>query len=79
MKPRDWQKMSEEEKRRLAAELVSSARGRFIMAQALYVASSAMSDAPAQKRETSNIEDMQMILESLFPEFDALFRMRGGI
>ena len=50
-----------------AAELLISPRGQYIMSQALHVAIKTLRAVPEQHRETSNIADMQFLLDHLFP------------
>ena len=52
-----------------AAEFAAGPRGQYIISQALYVAIKTMSEVPEESREISNIEDMQYILDTLFPNF----------
>jgi hypothetical protein len=66
MKPSDWDKMSELQKKQYAKELFGSMRGQFIVSQALVKAIEAMSKVPTNRREVSNMQDMEMLL-TLFP------------
>ena len=62
--------MSAEEKDDLhyvATHLARSLRGQYIIGQALAVAIQTMSKVPYPYREVSNIEDMQFLLENLYP------------
>jgi hypothetical protein len=76
MKPESWDKMSKEEKTAYAHELLRSQRGAYIMAQALSEAIRAMSRKPVERREVSNIQDMQILLEGLFPVFGVMFELQ---
>ena len=62
--------MSAEEKDDLhyvATHLARSLRGQYIIGQALAVAIETMSKVPKPHTEVSNIEDMQFLLEHLYP------------
>jgi len=50
-----------------AINLVQSERGQYILSQALTVAIAALQDVEPPHREISNIDDMQLILDGLFP------------
>lgn len=67
MKPENWDKMSEQEKLAEAKRLYGDPRGKYIIAQALSIASAVMEKMPEEKKEVSNIEDMKMLHEMLFP------------
>lgn len=67
MKPSNWNKLSEKEKKEIALNLLKSQRGAYIMGQALYTAIEVMKQVPKSFREVSNIEDMEMLEEALFP------------
>jgi len=66
-KPSNWNKLSKEEKRKIALSLLNSPRGYFIISQALYVAIETLKKVEPPHREESNIEDMEILLETLFP------------
>ena len=66
MKPKDWDSLPEEEKRKTAMKLFSSMRGQYIIGQALAVAIDTMSKVKEPRKEISNIEDMDMLLQ-IFP------------
>jgi len=66
-KPSNWNKLSEEEKRKIALSLLNSPRGHFIISQALYVAVETLKKVKPPHREESNIEDMEILMETLFP------------
>ena len=68
MKPSNWDSLKPTEKSFLATSLLKSMRGNLIISQALVVAISAMKKVPKNRREVSNIQDMEMLLE-LFPIF----------
>ena len=54
-----------EERRKLAEALVQSLRGQYIIGQALDVAIEVMEKA--ERPETSNIRDMKLLRDELFP------------
>jgi hypothetical protein len=49
------------------------------MAQALVVAINKMREVPEPMRESSNIQDMEILLEGLFPAFKSLFELNASI
>ena len=55
-----------------AAKFVNSERGRYIIAQALFVASRTMKAVPEPRTEHSNIGDMEYMLDNLFPHYKAV-------
>jgi hypothetical protein len=85
VKPKGWEKWSPEERRRYAEELFTSPRGQYIVSQALTVAINVLKEVPEPYREVSNIEDMEILRDELFPLFylaweaqRELCEMRGG-
>lgn len=62
MKPENWPQLKERERADYAVDLFRSPRGRYLMAQALSEAVKAMKTRP--RPETSNIEDMEVLLEA---------------
>ena len=68
MKPSNWNEMTDIEKHDDALLLMRSMRGALIMSQALVRAIEVMSAEPVERREVSNIQDMEVLLE-LFPIF----------
>lgn len=50
-----------------AAAFMDTWRGKYIISQALTVAINAMSDVPSPHQEKSNIEDMRVLRDNLFP------------
>ena len=77
-KPADGDLLSPKKKAEAATKLLEERRGKYIIAQALYVARTEM--AKAKHPEHSNIEDME-ILSTLygFPDsiFEAIMRPRA--
>jgi hypothetical protein len=72
MKPDNWDTMSGDERREMAYGLLATPRGPFLVSQALFYAIKAMSAVPDRDRETSNIQDMEMLLEIVFPIYKAV-------
>jgi len=68
MKPENWEKLDKDTKYKIAVKLLVSKRGEYIISQALYKAIEVMKKEPEDKREVSNIEDMEILLE-IFPLF----------
>lgn len=52
-----------------AIALAQSPRGQYILSQALTVAIETLSAVPQPYRETSNIQDMTLIRDALFPTY----------
>lgn len=69
-------RMTDEE--RTAWKFTLSPRGQYILSQALSVAIETMRKVPLPHREVSNIEDMEFILETLFPVFAGLHKLNKG-
>lgn len=57
MKPRDWDELSNTDKLVAVHAFIVTARGRYVIGQALAIASLVMRDT----REISNAEDMEML------------------
>jgi len=55
----------------------NSVRGRYIISQALYYAIKTLEKVPSPHTEVSNIEDMQFLLDNLFPMFKSLQELEG--
>lgn len=58
-----------------ALAFINSARGKYILSQALAVAIDTMSKVESPHKEVSNIADMEFILDNLFPQFAVIHRM----
>lgn len=67
MKPDDWDELEEKQQKDMALELFSSMRGKYIISQALTVAIDEMKKVDDTHKEVSNIEDMEMLRDTLFP------------
>jgi hypothetical protein len=50
-----------------AIRLMDSWRGRYIISQALALASASIENRPAHQQEPSNVKDMKLLLDELFP------------
>ena len=66
MKPRNWEELSADEKYEIGHALVNSLRGRLILSQALHYAIPLMAKVAAPYTEVSNIEDMEILRETVF-------------
>jgi hypothetical protein len=64
MKPSNWNKMTKKQKEEHAIALFNDMRGRYIIGQALAIASETMKKV--KYPETSNIEDMEALGEVIF-------------
>lgn len=53
--------------------IISTNRGQYILAQALYVAIKTLDSVKGPAKEVSNINDMKSILHECFPAFESLF------
>lgn len=54
-------------KREKALALLQSARGQYIISQALCLAIKAINCRPVELQEPSNVADMEFLIEHLFP------------
>lgn len=66
MKPKNWDSLDKSQKLEIASNLLHSTRGWLLISQALSVAIVAMSKVETTRKETSNIQDLQMMQEVLF-------------
>ncbi len=64
MKPKGWSKLTQDEKDRIGKELFESLRGISVIHQALEVAVKSMRQEPHPA--LSNIEDMEILLKTVF-------------
>ena len=64
-KPDSWDNLSHETKKQIAEQLLGSLRGQLIMSQALVRAIEVMKKE--RYPEFSNIQDMEILLEMIFP------------
>lgn len=55
-----------------AIEFASSVRGQYIISQALCLSIKKMKEAPEHMREVSNISDMELLRDHLFPMYKAV-------
>ena len=66
MKPDNWNELDTIDKLEMARILAKSMRGNVIIGQALAIAVKALRQVDSPFREVSNIEDMEMLGETLF-------------
>lgn len=66
-KPINWNKLTAFEKKFIAINLYNSLRGQYIVSQALSKAIDVMKEVKLPHTETSNIEDMEILHEEVFP------------
>ena len=64
-----------EKKRRDATTLLNSVRGQYIIGQALYLAIESIEARPEHEQEPSNVADMRLLMEGLFPIYAAAERV----
>ena len=64
--------MKKDKKKQAAVELLNSPRGMYLLAQALYEAIKALRKVPAPMTPHNNINEMELILNTLFPSHKAL-------
>ena len=61
-------------------KFASSARGQYIIAQALYIASKALGEVqPPVMQEKSNIADMKYLMELLYSTFIPVFELQYNV
>jgi len=70
-KPANWDKLSQSMKRQIALQLLQSARGNYLISQALSIAVEQLRKVEQPYREESNAQDMEILLEILFPLYPA--------
>ena len=66
MKPNNWKSMSKNQKKEYALRLVNSTRGSYILSQALFYGIQELNKAEGNRKEISNIEDMEILREIIF-------------
>ena len=66
-KPNNWKKLSVDDRKQMARNLLFSMRGNYIVSQALYYGIRELKKV--KYPEISNIEDMEMLKEMLFTIF----------
>lgn len=69
MMPSNWTKLPRREQLRQATDLFTSPSGKLVISEALYCAIQLLRSAPEKSREVSNIEDMEMLYETIFDQF----------
>ena len=58
--------------KKAVTEFAVSMRGQLILSQALCLAIEKLNEMPENRREVSNISDMQYLLDHLFPIYKAV-------
>jgi hypothetical protein len=69
MKPKNWEQLDPLSKAQIAKELFHSERGKYIISQALYKAMTVMKEVDDSSKEVSNIQDMEILYETIFHQF----------
>jgi len=64
------------DKKNKAIKLFNSVRGRYIMGQALYIAVKEMETIEEPFKEISNINDMKLLMQELFPMYSGIKKGR---
>ena len=59
--------MMKQKKRMEATALANSFRGQYLISQALFIAVRALRKRPKHLQEPSNIADMELLIEHVFP------------
>lgn len=72
MQNEKYKDLKGDERQQCALELACSLRGHFILSQALVIAIRELEEVPAPYTEWSNICDMKLLLEQIFPMYQAL-------
>ena len=71
-KPKYWSGLPWGIRDQLALTLHDSARGHLVISRALYIALGELRKAPEDQQEQSNIEDIEMLIEGVYPEWAAI-------
>jgi len=73
MTDKDREKMQKElTKENQVLRFANGMRGQFILSQALHIAIKTLNEVDTKVREYSNIEDMQLLQDVLYPMYPAL-------
>jgi hypothetical protein len=59
-------------KKMLANNILNSIRGQYLLSQALCIAVKVLRKQPKQFREVSNIADMELLIEQVYPIYRAI-------
>ncbi len=59
----------QKEEQRMAVDFLNSVRGKYIIGQALHLAINVLEKIHPERREISNIRDMKLLRDVLFPLF----------
>jgi hypothetical protein len=70
MRPTNWTQLSRREQLRQATDLFASHGGKLVISEALYLAIQFLQSAPKNAREESDIQDMEVLYETIFDQFD---------
>ena len=65
-------RMKPKTRKERAKSLLDSIRGHFIVSQALFLAIKSIEKRPFRHQEPSNVEDMQLLLDEIFPLYKEL-------
>lgn len=71
MKPSNWSQLPRREKLRLGTDLFASPHGKHLLSQALCYGIAALQVDPTARPEVSDIEDMEILYETIFDQFVA--------
>ena len=69
--------LSDLERKKYVTALVNSQRGAYIIGQALHIAVEEMEKVPEPHREISNIDDMKLIRDELFPLYTRIVQVKS--
>ncbi len=67
---RQW--MDPDQKRKVAMDFLSSTRGQYIVSQALCLAIEKLESVDGVHKEVSNINDMKLLLDHVFPIYKGI-------
>lgn len=70
--------LREMKKAKDALKFAATARGSYIIGQALYIAATELDKVPDRYKEVSNIADMHYLMDNLYPLFKAIKTLEKG-
>jgi len=70
MRPSNWTQLPRREQLRQATDLFASHSGKLVISEALYLAIQLLHSAPKTARDVSDIQDMEILYETIFDQFD---------